>query len=159
MKSELVPRFTQERKQRQKQRTWGQNEKREREKKKKKKEEEGWGWGNYSQLSWEQAGSGVCGVVLQRPELKATEWVMALLLGVACVLKKSQREEAQVFFVCSLNCSRLQNEMLENYYTNAHQAWAGKTSLADEGVHANLLIKLIILLKIHLSSKDIFPRF
>lgn len=38
LKSELVPRFTQESKQRQKQRTWAKR-------KKKKKEEEGWGLG------------------------------------------------------------------------------------------------------------------
>ena len=43
LKSELVPRFTQERKQRQKQRTWAKMKKKEREKK--KKEEEGWGAG------------------------------------------------------------------------------------------------------------------
>ena len=64
LKSELVPRFTQERKQRQKQRTWAKT------KKKSEREEKGcgWlgGWGNHSQLSWGQAGSGVCAVVLSK---------------------------------------------------------------------------------------------
>ena len=64
LKSELVPRFTQERKQRQKQRTWAKT------KKKREREEKGrgrlGGWGNHSQLSWGQAGSGVGAVVLSK---------------------------------------------------------------------------------------------
>lgn len=69
LKSELVPRFTQESKQRQKQRTWAK-----RKKNKRRKRRKAGGWGNPP--------STLSGGSLQRPELKATEWVMAVLLGV-----------------------------------------------------------------------------
>ena len=70
LKSELVPRFTQESKQRQKQRTWAKR------KKKIKEERRGRLRGMGKPPSTLSGGS------LQRPELKATEWVMAVLLGV-----------------------------------------------------------------------------
>ena len=59
----------------------GQKEKKIKEKK--KKEEEGWGAGE-TIVNSPGGGSewGMWGGSLKRPELKATEWVMALLLGV-----------------------------------------------------------------------------
>lgn len=69
---------------------------------------------------------------------------------------KGKRLAFFFFFLHAPNCSRLQN-VNETIITPMliKLCWKDFNSLMN--MHANLLIKLIILLKIHLSSKDIFP--